>query len=410
MAEVLTKALSKENLAYYDTNVRPQQVKDVEVEGSQLKITKRDGSTSNLDLPSGGSFKYNTNKRYTTIYLTEDALKSLGYTGFEDSKTLLKYRTQVGTINTYISDSYPYGSPSTTERSYRTNLEDLKDGYSSETRYWDTAVGFSVSNPYTRVNILERKIVNYLPDLSELFLDNRFQEIATENDFNTKYINASDNYMIGIVTLFDSEGHQKAYFKSYTQNYTNYLDEHGFSNIIDAWIGGIKDKSGYPGISGLRSSILDNFAEGDTALFTVYTNSYSDSAYSSNPMNDDNIEEWKTNIKISRPDAMTFELYTYEDFQNLVEPIEVEVLPIQVPAKYEEYTNTYLTEQMPTPTTFNLYAFAVNFSGNGDTDVVRIVGQNIGNGIIVGDKFKYICNVEGDNECGVTTFTEVYPE
>lgn len=410
MAEVLTKALSKENLAYYDTNVRPQQVKDVEIEGSQLKITKRDGSTSNLDLPSGGSFKYNTDKRYTTIYLTEDALKTLGYTGFEDSKVLLKYRTQVGTVSTYVSDSPTYGSPSTTEKSYHSSLENISEGGGNEAYYWGSAMKFSINNPYTRVNVLERKIVNYLPDLSTLFLDNRFQEIAAENDFNTKYINANNEYMTGIVTLFDSEGRQKSYFKSSTLNYTNYLVGGGFSNIIDAWIYGIKNKNGWPGISRLRSSIIDNFAEGDTVLFSVYTTSYSDGAYSSNPMNDDNIEEWKTNVKNSHPDAMSFELYTYEDFQNLVEPIEVEALPIQVPAKYEEYTNTFLTSENPTPTTFNLYAFAVNFAGNGDIDAIRIVGQNIGNGAVIGNGFKFISNVEGDDECGVTTFTEVYPE
>src|SRR5574344_363719 len=75
-------------------------------------LVEYNGSTDKvLTLPEaqapqtqGGSFTYNTTKDYTTLYFTEEALQTLGYSGLSDSNAL-KHRTVIGSQGLKTNDS-----------------------------------------------------------------------------------------------------------------------------------------------------------------------------------------------------------------------------------------------------------------------------------------------------------------
>ena len=94
-------------------------------------LVEFDGSTDKeLTLPEaqvsqtqGGSFTYNTTKDYTTLYFTEEALQTLGYSGLSDSNAL-KYRTVIGSQPLTTS---PKASP---KNSFGVSDNDGNGGYS----------------------------------------------------------------------------------------------------------------------------------------------------------------------------------------------------------------------------------------------------------------------------------------
>lgn len=404
----MAKALNKDNLAYYDGKVKPFQIKDVEINGNKLKVTKRDGTSKSLDLPageSGGSYAFTSNRRYTTLYFTEDAVNHLGYADFDEAKAI-KYRSNVGLvgcINNIQGESS--GTNFVPADNYRNSNKTHPGGI------WDVFNdNFGVLNPNIRVNVLEPKRVGYLDDLGVYFFGSKFSDFIVNNYMNSRLRAGliSDNK--GIVhyefNLFGSDGRSKGRVEGYAN--IGFLVESGISTFFDF---GIEREQGVISHCGadyhVNKDLLPKFTEGDSIYMAVYNNQEGISYYgahfeqaSSDVGRHGTLENLRNFVESEDSDGIVAKIYDYDSFQDIIAPIYVDVLPVQIPASYEEYNDW-------DGNTFNLYAFGIVLFDN--ADYVKLSGQNIGNGLIIGHEMDYVGVVEGNEESGVTEFTEVYP-
>jgi len=435
MAEVLTKALSKENLAYYDTNVRPQQVKDVEVQGSQLKITKRDGSTNNLDLPSGDSFVVETEMPYATIYLTEEAIRKLGYSGFEDAE-LLKYRSTVGKYNikdVANSGTFLGGSWDATPLN-GLEVADGRDIYDNkyEPNFRQFKYPYTPYNTALRVNVLDEKEVSYLSTTVEYLssiVKNKVNSMTGLEALKTRFNSVDDNGVLEVcLAIYDSNNYLKSMAKGCMKKYTvdgddiadaistlitdygsdDYRFERKFTQncIIKIAVAVTEVDGSHGGIYGSNMYSYQGLAYADPrGILQCYWGD--GESYISTPSEFDSYYGEMTsqgNIVI-----FTQDLCTYQEFQDSIVPFSTTGLPIRVPADKIEYSDYDGDGSF----IFNYYTYKLYIHKGNSFGYNVFFGQNIGDGLLIGvknDQLTKIAVVEGDDECGETTFREVYPK
>ena len=359
-------------------------------------LVEYNGSTDKvLTLPEaqapqtqGGSFTYNTTKDYTTLYFTEEALQTLGYSGLSDSNAL-KYRTVIGSQDLKTDSS----RPSSPKDSFGVLVND-SDGIES-------------LNPNLRPNVGTVKSVNYLGTVFSYIINMIDNLVGVDVPHGL----AEGEYLMCSIGRVDASNYVKNRIVTSVYNYwlidDPYYQEYRNSTVAEL----VKFK-----LNGLNNlySLNEEFKEGDKLVISIYKcagdpmgpiageYSESDAGISLDTFNNDHtFSDGSANSSIVLGD-----LCTYEELQDSITPISVQVVPVQVPATkivYHDYEDTNATD-------FNVYTYLLYAYTKDGFNIIR--GQNIGNGIVIGtngSSLSYLSVIEGTAECGSATFNEIYP-
>lgn len=356
-------------------------------------LVEYNGSTDKvLTLPEaqvpqtqGSSFTYNTTKDYTTLYFTEEALQTLGYTGLSDSNAL-KYRTVIGSQNLKTNASSRPASP---EDSFGVSVSDSKNR------------SIVSLNPNLRPNVGAVKSVNYLGTVFSYIINMIDNLVGVDVPHGLAEgeqlvcsigrVDASNNVKNRIVTRVNYDLMNGPHYQEY-RNAT-------VAELVKFELNGLND----------LYSLDEEFKEGDKLVISIAKrpdNEFgeyngSDAGISLDTFNNDH-----TFSDGSATSIVLGDLCTYEELQDSITPISVQVVPVQVPATKIVYHDCEDTDA----TDFNVYTYLLyTYTKDGFT-IIR--GQNIGNGIIIGAKngnLSYLSVIEGTAECGSATFSEIYP-
>ena len=357
-------------------------------------LVEYNGSTDKvLTLPEaqvpqtqGSSFTYNTTKDYTTLYFTEEALQTLGYTGLSDSNAL-KYRTVIGSQNLKKNASSRPASP---EDSFGVSVSDSKNR------------SIVSLNPNLRPNVGAVKSVNYLGSVFS-YIINMIDNLA---GVDAPHGLAEGEYLVCSIGRVDASNYVKNRIVASVDNYSLMNDPH-YQEYRNATVAELVKFS----LNSLNDlySLDEEFKEGDKLVISIAKrpdNEFgeyngSDAGISLDTFNNDH-----TFSDGSATSIVLGDLCTYEELQDSITPISVQVVPVQVPATkivYHDYEDTDATD-------FNVYTYLLYAYAKDGFTIIR--GQNIGNGIIIGAKngnLSYLSVIEGTAECGSTTFSEIYP-
>ena len=354
-------------------------------------LVEYNGSTDKvLTLPEaqapqtqGGSFTYNTTKDYTTLYFTEEALQTLGYSGLSDSNAL-KYRTVIGSQTLKTNDS---SRPSSPKDSF---------GVSDNDSYSITS-----PNPNLRPNVGAVKSVNYLGSVFS-YIINMVDNLAgvdvphglAEGEYlvcSIGRVDASNNVKNRIVTRVNNQWLiDEPYYQEYRNSTVAELVKFNLNDLDNLY------------------SLDEEFKEGDKLVISIYKCVNAPGEYSCYNAGI-SLDTFNNNHTFSDGSATSIvlgDLCTYEELQDSIVPISVQVVPVQVPATkivYHDYEDE-------TATDFNVYTYLLYAYTKDGFNIIK--GQNIGNGIIIGTKgssLSYLSVIEGAEECGGATFNEIYP-
>ena len=360
----------------------------VEYNGNADKVlTLPAAQVSQTPQTQGGSFTYNTTKDYTTLYFTEEALQTLGYSGLSDSNAL-KYRTVIGSQTLKENAS---SRPSSPKDSF-----DVSDNEDNED---NDSYSIVSPNPNLRPNVGAVKSVNYL-DRVFSYIINMVDNLAgvdvphglAEREYlvcSIGRVDASNNVKNRIVTmekwLIDEDD-------PYYQEYRNST----VAELVKFNLNGL----------GNLYSLDEEFKEGDKLVISIYKCVDAPKEYSCYNAGI-SLDTFNNNHTFSDGSATSIvlgDLCTYEELQDSIVPISAQVVPVQVPATKIVY------HEGKTATDFNVYTYLLYAYTKDGFNIIK--GQNIGNGIIIGTKgssLSYLSVIEGAEECGSTTFNEIYP-
>lgn len=374
----------------------PEATAEVDIKKLTIKdsagttLVEYNGSTDKvLTLPEaqtqGGSFTYNTTKDYTTLYFTEEAMQTLGYSGLSDSNAL-KYRTVIGSQDLRIDSSSRPGKPVSPKDSFGVLVND-SDGIES-------------LNPNLRPNVGTVKSVNYLGSVFSYIInmiDNLVGVDVPHGLAESEYlvcsigrVDASNNVKNRIVTsvsnlrLMDDSD-------PYYQEYRNAT----VAELVKFELNGLND----------LYSLNEEFKEGDKLVISIYKRAGSPEEYSASDAGI-SLDTFNNNHTFSDDSATSIvlsDLCTYEELQDSITPISAQVVPVQVPATKVVYHADDVTD-------FNVYTYSLYAYTKDGFNIIH--GQNIGNGIVIGtngNSLSYLSVIEGAEECGSATFSEIYP-
>ena len=374
-------------------------IKTLVVKDSEgVTLVEYNGSTDKvLTLPEaqapqtqGGSFTYNTTKDYTTLYFTEEALQTLGYSGLSDSNAL-KHRTVIGSQDLKIDSSSRLGKPVSPKDSFEFLVND------SETH------SIVSPNPNLRPNVGTVKSVNYLGTVFSYIINMIDNLVGVDVPHGL----AEGEYLMCSIGRVDASNYVKNRIVTSVYNYwlidDPYYQEYRNSTVAEL----VKFK-----LNGLNNlySLDEEFKEGDKLVISIYKcagdpmgpiageYSESDAGISLDTFNNDH-----TFSDGSATSIVLGDLCTYEELQDSIVPISVQVVPVQVPATKVVYHADDVTD-------FNVYTYSLYAYTKDGFNIIR--GQNIGNGIVIGAKgnsLSYLSVIEGTEECGSATFNEIYP-
>lgn len=354
-------------------------------------LVEYNGSTDKvLTLPEaqasqtqGGSFTYNTTKDYTTLYFTEEALQTLGYSGLSDSNAL-KYRTVIGSQTLKKNSSSRPSSP--------------KDSFGVLVNDSHSIVSL---NPNLRPNVGTAKSVNYLGSVFSYIIN----MIDNLSGVDVPHGLTEGEYLICSIGRVDANNNVKNRIVASVSNYS-FRDDPYYQEYRNATVAELV-KFELNGLNDLYS-LDEEFKEGDKLVISIYKRAGSPEEYSDRDagIGLDTFNNKHTFSDGSATSIVLGDLCTYEELQDSITPISAQVVPVQVPATkivYHDYEDTDATD-------FNVYTYLLYAYAKDGFNT--IYGQNIGNGIVIGTKgssLSYLSVIEGAEECGSTTFNEIYP-
>lgn len=331
----------------------------------------------------GGSFTYNTTKDYTTLYFTEEALQTLGYSGLSDSNAL-KYRTVIGSSNLATNN----GSPKGPKDSFRVLVND------SESLITESP------NPNLRPNVGAVKSVNYLGTVFSYIINMIDNLVGVDVPHGL----AEGEYLVCSIGRVDASNYVKNRIVTNVDNYSlmndPYYQEYRNSTVAEL----VKFE-----LNGLNDLYLldEEFKEGDKLVISIYKRAGGPVAGEFNESDAGiSLDTFNNNHTFSDGSATSIvlgDLCTYEELQDSIVPISVQVVPVQVPATKVVYHDTDATD-------FNVYTYLLYAYTKDGFNI--IYGQNIGNGIVIdtkGNSLSYLSVIEGTEECGSAAFNEIYP-
>src|SRR5574344_2940916 len=331
----------------------------------------------------GGSFTYNTTKDYTTLYFTEEALQTLGYSGLSDSNAL-KHRTVIGSQGLIKTDSSRPSSP--------------KDSFGVLVNDSHSIVSL---NPNLRPNVGTVKSVNYLGSVFSYIIN----MIDNLDGVDVPHGLAEGEYLVCSIGRVDVSNYVKNRIVASVDNdslmsnphYQEYRNS-TVAELVKFELNGLND----------LYSLNEEFKEGDKLVISIYKRVGAPEEYSWHDTGI-SLDTFNNNHTFSDGSATSIvlgDLCTYEELQDSITPISAQVVPVQVPATkivYHDYEDTDATD-------FNVYTYLLYAYTKDGFNTIH--GQNIGNGIIIstkGSKLSYLSVIEGAAECGSATFNEIYP-
>src|SRR5574344_1422831 len=354
-------------------------------------LVEDNGSTDKvLTLPEaqvpqtqGGSFTYSTTKDYTTLYFTEEALQTLGYSGLSDSNAL-KYRTVIGSQDLKTNDSSRPSSP--------------KDSFGVLVNDSHSIVSL---NPNLRPNVGTVKSVNYLGSVFSYIIN----MIDNLDGVDVPHGLAEGEYLVCSIGRVDVSNYVKNRIVASVDNdslmsnphYQEYRNS-TVAELVKFELNGLND----------LYSLNEEFKEGDKLVISIYKRVGAPEEYSWHDTGI-SLDTFNNNHTFSDGSATSIvlgDLCTYEELQESITPISAQVVPVQVPATKIVYHDDKDTDA----TDFNVYTYLLHAYTKDGFNTIR--GQNIGNGIVIGTKgsrLSYLSVIEGTAECGSATFNEIYP-
>ena len=370
-----------------EVDIKKLTIKDSE--GATL--VEFDGSTDKeLTLPEveipqtqGGSFTYNTTKDYTTLYFTEEALQTLGYSGLSDSNAL-KYRTVIGSQSFETTNS----KPTSPKDSFRVLVND------SETYRIESL------NPNLRPNVGTVKSVNYLGSVFSYIINMIDNLVGVDVPHGL----TGGEQLVCSIGRVDASNNVKNRIVTSVSNYW-LMDDPSYQEYRNSTVAELVKFS----LNSLNNLYLldEEFKEGDKLVISIArrpAGEFGEWSGTSAGISLDTFNNEHTFSDGSATSIVLGDLCTYEELQDSIVPISAQVVPVQVPATkvvYHDATDA---------TDFNVYTYLLYAYTKDGFTIMH--GQNIGNGIIIGTKgssLSYLSVIEGAEECGSVTFNEIYP-